>query len=126
MAHPSPETLAGGRRPISFLAGAGWAISATLLLDVAVAVTELARPGALQDLVSLTGCHVLTYSLVAFLMLRIYEPDADIRQVLAVRPAPALAFPLCVAIGAGVYPILSICLGSQLIRYSNHTTATTA
>ncbi len=102
------DTITSGRRPISFVAGAGWAISATLLLDVAVAITEYARPGALRDLVSLTGCHVLTYSMIFFMMLRVYEPDADVRQVLALRPAPLAVFPLAAAIGAGVYPALSI------------------
>src|SRR6476660_6982223 len=108
MTLPPQQTVVSGRRPISFLVGAGWAISATLLLDVAVALTEYARPGALQDLVSLTACHLLTYSIVGFVMLRLYEPDTELRQVLAVRPAPILAFPLAAVIGAGVYPVLSM------------------
>ena len=108
MTLPTPPIADAGRRPISFVTAAVWVISAVLVLDVTVAITESVRPGALEDLVSLTGCHLLSYSLMVFLMLRLYEPEADVLQVLAVRRAPLLAFPLAAAIGAGLYPILSV------------------
>lgn len=108
MTLPTPPMVHAGRRPISFLAGAGWAISAVLVLDVVVAMTESVRPGALEDLVSLTACHLLTYSMIVFLILRLYEPDTEVLEVLGVRRAPLWAFPLAAVIGAGVYPVLSV------------------
>ena len=113
----NPPAAQDGRRPISFVAAAGWAIGATLFLDVAVAFTEFARPGALQDLVSLTGCHVLTYSLVAFVMLRMYEPDTGVLRVFAIRRAPVLAFPLAAIVGAGIYPALTVVDGIAAKRF---------
>src|SRR5438552_3821490 len=97
----------GERRPLSFLAAAGWTIGANVALIVAVQLTEAARPGARTDLVNFTACYVLTYSLILFTMLRVYEPETRVREVLAVRPCSFFGAALSVVSGASVYPALS-------------------
>lgn len=96
------------RRPLSFLGAAAWTIGVVLLLDVAVSVTEALRPGAITDLVSVTACHVLSYSIVVFAMLRVYAPETPVRRVVALRTTPPLWTVLAGAIGAGVYPALNV------------------
>jgi membrane protease YdiL (CAAX protease family) len=97
----------GERRPLSFLAAASWTIGANLALVVAVQLTEAARPGARADLVNVTACYVLTYSLILFTMLRVYEPETRVREVLAVRRCSFFGAALAVVSGASIYPALS-------------------
>jgi membrane protease YdiL (CAAX protease family) len=95
-------------RSLSFFGAAVWTIGAALLLNVAVAFTEAARPGALGDLVSVTLCHVLSYSVVIFAMLRLYAPETPVREVVAFRMVPFSSVALAVAAGACIYPALSV------------------
>ena len=46
-------------RPLTPLAGALWAVALTMLVMVAVELTEKARPGAQTDVVNLAACQVL-------------------------------------------------------------------
>src|SRR5690348_5353961 len=102
------EMTGGERRPLSFVAAAAWTIGAVLLLDVAIGFTEAARPGALADLVSVTLCHALSYSVVIFGMLRLYAPHTPVREVVAFRGAPFSTLALDCGIGACVYPALNV------------------
>ncbi len=95
-------------RPLSFVGAALWTIGVTLLLAIAVVITESARPGAATDLVSITACHVLSYSTIIFVMLRIYEPETPVRRVVALRPASAASIVLAGGLGASVYPALNV------------------
>ena len=97
----------GERRPLSFIAAAGWTVGLQLLLMIAVQLTDAARPGARADLVSLTACYALSYSLVLFAMLRLYEPTTPVRSVLAVRGCSIPGAILAAISGAGIYPALS-------------------
>lgn len=98
---------AAEQRPLSFVAAAAWTLGMVLVVEVAGSVTELARPGAGLDLVSVTMCHVLGYSAVVLAMLRVYAPDARVRDVLAFRPAPLAYLVFAVVIGASLYPAAS-------------------
>jgi membrane protease YdiL (CAAX protease family) len=97
----------GERRPISFLAAAAWTIGLVMLVSVAVGVTEAARPGAIGDLVNYTACHVLAYSLVLFVMLRVYAPASPMRNALAMRPVSPLHVILSLIVGGALEPALS-------------------
>lgn len=99
MSSPPPSQNA---RPLSFAAAAVWTLSALFLDVFFVGLTEAGREGALFDLVSRTACEALAYALVLFGILRLHEPDASIRRVLAVRAPPALALVLAAAIGAAL------------------------
>lgn len=89
---------------MSFLAAAGWALAVEVLFEIALAVTEGARPGALGDTVSVTACKLLAYSVVLFAILRVHEPESRIRQVVALRRPPILVALLSGLVGAGLAP----------------------
>jgi membrane protease YdiL (CAAX protease family) len=95
------------RQPLSFLAAAAWSIGGFLAFNFVVLMTDGARPGARADLVSVTACYVLTYSLVIFAMLRIYEPLTRVRRVLAMRPCSFLGTLFATIAGGAIYPALS-------------------
>ncbi len=95
------------RRTLSFVTAAAWTVGMSLLVAVVGSLTELSRPGAAFDLVSVTFCHVLSYSLAIFAMLRVYAPDTPVRRVIAFRSVPILVLLLAVAIGACLYPAAS-------------------
>lgn len=89
-------------RPLSFANAAIWALLALFLDLFFVGMTEAGREGAVFDLVSQTACQTLAYSIVFFGILRVHEPDASIRQVLALRAPSALAVVLALAIGVAL------------------------
>ena len=95
------------RRTLSFVGAAAWTIGMALVVDVALSITEVARPGAALDLVNVTMCHVLAYSAVILAMLRVYAPDTPVRKVVAFRGAPVMVIVLAIAIGACLYPAAS-------------------
>ncbi|MBX3189360.1 MAG: CPBP family intramembrane metalloprotease [Labilithrix sp.] len=91
-------------RPLSFLAAAFWTLIVGILYYATVVVVDAARPGALTDVVSRTTCTVLVYSICFFALLRVHEPEASIRQVLALRRPPVALLLLGAAVGAGMAP----------------------
>jgi membrane protease YdiL (CAAX protease family) len=96
------------RPALSFIAAAMWTIGAVFLLDLTVRVTEAVRPGASLDLINVTACHVLTYSALVLVMLRIYAPETRVREEVAFR-APAPIWVIGAALlGAGIYPALDV------------------
>jgi membrane protease YdiL (CAAX protease family) len=95
-------------RRMTFLAAAAWTLSLGLAASVLVAGTESARPGAALDLVNLTACRVVAFSVFLFVMLRVYAPESPIRDVLAARPVSIRAAALALAVGAFLSPGLSI------------------
>jgi hypothetical protein len=100
---PDKEAL-GGRRPMSFIAAAGWTLAAGLVTELAASLVELAHPGALRDVVSLTALRVLGYSLVFFGVLRVHEPETSVRRVLALRWPGVLVMLLAAIAGAALMP----------------------
>jgi membrane protease YdiL (CAAX protease family) len=95
-------------RRMTFLGAAAWSLGLGLVSGVLRDLTESARPGAAFDLVNLTVCEVVAFSLFLFVMLRLYAPLASIRDVLALRPVSPLATGLALAVGALLAPGLSI------------------
>ncbi|AKV02072.1 hypothetical protein AKJ09_08735 [Labilithrix luteola] len=91
-------------RPLSFLGAAGWTLIVLSLLQLSLAITESAHPGAVTDLVSIATCTVLAHSIVIFAILRLHEPNGSIRAVLALKPASPAFFALAAAVGAGLAP----------------------
>jgi uncharacterized protein len=91
-------------RPLSFLAAAFWTLLVAVLLYLMVGVVEALHPGAFVDVVTVTTCKLLAYSIVLFAILRVHEPESSIRQVLALRRPPAILVVLGAAVGAGLAP----------------------
>jgi membrane protease YdiL (CAAX protease family) len=104
-------------RPLTFIAAAVWTIGAVLLLQVAIAVTEAARPGAMADLVNVTACELLAYSALVFAMLRVYAPETRVREAVALRAVGPLAVLGAAALGAGIYPALDLVDGLVARRF---------
>ena len=96
-----PEAV---ERPLSFLAAAFWTLLVAVLLGVGIAVVDSAHPGAFVDVVTVATCKLLAYSLVLFGILRVHEPQASIRHLLALRRPPAVLVLLGTAVGAGLSP----------------------
>jgi membrane protease YdiL (CAAX protease family) len=75
-----------------------WSFGLTVVAMFVASITESARPGAGSDVVNIVTCRVLTVSLLLFAMLRVYAPDASVREVLGVRAvAPVVALLVVVA-----------------------------
>lgn len=102
-----PSSERPSKAAITFLAAAGWTIGATFLQQIAVTATEALRPGAIADLVNQTVCRILTYSILSFVMLRIYAPEGSIRDTFGIRRVALVALPLAALLGAGLAPALS-------------------
>jgi membrane protease YdiL (CAAX protease family) len=102
-----PSSERPTRTKITFLAAALWTIGATVLSQLAVMATETFRPGAVTDLVNLTACRVLTYSILSFVMLRLYAPEGSVRSTFGLRRVAIIALPLAALLGAGLSPALS-------------------
>lgn len=91
-------------RPLTFLVAALWTLLAIALFGLATAGIDAARPGARFDLVTIAAAKVLVYSLVFFGVLRVHEPDASIREVLALRRPPIVLSLLGAVVGFGLSP----------------------
>lgn len=89
-------------RPLSFFTAAIWALIALMVNVVVANMTEEARAGAAADQVSRAGCLALSYAVVFFGILRLHEPNASIRHVLALRPPSALAVLLGAVLGVAL------------------------
>jgi membrane protease YdiL (CAAX protease family) len=96
-------------RPISFLGAAFWTFAIGFLVAIAVQVTNDARPGASDDLVNITACCVLAYSVLLFAMLRVYAPEVSVREVLGVRPVSPVGSILATIAGAAT------CVGMSVV-----------
>lgn len=111
VAEPTRPHPGGADRPdraLTPLGAALWTIALTMLVQVAIAVTEAARPGAQTDIVNLAACQVLATSLVVFAMVRVHAREASLRATLGIRPIAPLHVLLSVAAGAGLFPLLSM------------------
>jgi membrane protease YdiL (CAAX protease family) len=97
----------GERRPISFLAGAGWTFAVSLTLGIVVELCEELRPGATGDLVTFSAAYVLTHLVALFVLLRVYEPEGSIREVVGLRKTSVVACLLALPLGAGAYPTMN-------------------
>jgi membrane protease YdiL (CAAX protease family) len=118
-----PVRVIEQRRRLTAAGAAAWTIAVAVLLELAISVTEAARPGAFTDLVNITACHMLSYSVVVLVMLRVYEPETSVRDVVALRSpgqsalAAVAMLGLGAVIGACVYPALSALEALVALRY---------
>jgi membrane protease YdiL (CAAX protease family) len=103
---PEPR-VPGERRPLSFLAAAGWTFAVSLTLGIVIQLCDDARPGASADLVTFTTAYVLTHLVALFVLLRIYEPESSIREVIGLRKTSVPAMLLALPLGAGAYPTMN-------------------
>lgn len=100
-----PDEGEAEARPLSFVAAALWTLLVAVLMGVAGYVLEAAHPGARFDLVTVTACKLLAYSVVLFAILRVHAPEGSIRQILALRRPPVSLAVLGLAVGAGLSPL---------------------
>jgi membrane protease YdiL (CAAX protease family) len=94
----------GPVRPFSFLAGAAWTLASAVFVSGLISLIDSVHPGAFVDVVTVATCKVLACSLVLFALLRVYQPDASIRRVLALRPASPLTHACAALFGLGCAP----------------------
>lgn len=87
---------------MSFLAAAGWTLLVRFVFEASVLATEQVRPGAITDLVSVAACNLLAYGVAIFLILRVHEPDASVRQTLGVRSPSVVMVALATIAGASL------------------------
>jgi membrane protease YdiL (CAAX protease family) len=90
-------------RSMSLFAALAWSFALTVVAMLVASVTESARPGAENDVVNIVTCRVLTVSVLLFAMLRVYAPDASVREVLGVRAVSPLVALLVVVAGAAFW-----------------------
>lgn len=89
-------------RPLTFFSASIWTLVAMMVTVLCIAITESGREGSPIDPVSRTGCLLLSYSVVLFGILRLHEPQASIRHMLAVRSASPLVLLLAIVLGAAL------------------------
>ncbi len=97
-------------RPIApFTLGAAgvWVTVLWFLQHVCFDATEAARPGATNDIVSVTACIVLATSIAVFGVVRVHAPDGSLREILGLESPGPLAVVLAALAGAGLTPVLS-------------------
>lgn len=95
-------------RRMTFLGAAMWSFALGLVSALLRQMTDSARPGAGADLVNITACMVLSFSVFLFLIVRFYTPRGSIRDVLGIRPVSLLAGLLALATGLLLAPGLTI------------------
>ena len=98
---------APSERPLSLTAAALWTVALWLLEHICFEVTEALRPGAITDIVSVSGCVVLATSVIVFAMMRVHAPDGSVRATLGVRGLGPIRLLLSAAAGVGLCPALS-------------------
>jgi membrane protease YdiL (CAAX protease family) len=94
-------------KPIHPFAAAGWTVVVSLLVMLVLGIVESAHQGAASDLVTQTAAKALSYSVVVFVMLRVYAPDSPMREAIAFRSVSPLHVLLSAVAGGGVAPALA-------------------
>jgi hypothetical protein len=92
---------------MSLLAAFGWAIASVLAPQLAVALARSIQAGAEPDVVSETLCQLFGYSIVIFLLLRLYAPTARVRDALGVRSTSPVVILLAMVAGFAIVPALA-------------------
>ncbi len=104
-------------RRMTFLGAAAWSLGLGLVAGVLMELTESARPGAGLDLVNLTACRVVATSAFLFAILRIYSPEASVRDMLGIRPVSVSGSLLAGVCGGLLYPGLTLIDDAIFKRY---------
>lgn len=106
MERGNPEDVPS-ERPLSVMGAAGWALLASLGFQLALGLSEEARPGAATDLVTIGTCNVLGHLLVVVGMLRLHAPSAPLGAFLGLTRPRWSTLPLAALAGAGISPLAS-------------------
>jgi uncharacterized protein len=89
-------------RPMSVWAAVGWALG-TYFLYLMVAVFAISlREGASRDVITLFGCQLIAYLFGLFGILRLYAPQASIRDLTGLRATHTLAYPIAILLGGAI------------------------
>jgi len=91
---------------MSLLAAFGWAIASVLAPQLAVGLARSIQGGAEPDVFSETLCQLFGYSIVIFALLRLYTPNARVRDALGLRATSPLVVVLAIFVGAAIVPAL--------------------
>ncbi len=92
---------------MSLLAAFGWAIASVLAPQLAVALARGIQGGADPDVFSETLCQLFGYSVVIFVLLRLYAPNARMRDALGFRATSPIVVILAIIAGLAVVPALA-------------------
>lgn len=104
MSSTPPSSSSPTERPLTFVFAALWAICAVLVVAIGTGIAEALRPGAVNDIVTVTAAYVVGYSFVLFAILRVHEPESRIRDVLALRWPGVVVALLAIVVGAALSP----------------------
>jgi membrane protease YdiL (CAAX protease family) len=92
---------------MSLLAAFGWAIASVLAPQLAVGLARSIQGGVEPDVFSETLCQLFGYSIVIFALLRLYAPNARMRDALGLRTTSPLVVVLAVLTGLAIVPALA-------------------
>jgi membrane protease YdiL (CAAX protease family) len=102
---------------MSLLAAFGWAIASVLAPQLAVALARSIQGGADPDVFSETLCQLFGYSTVIFVLLRLYAPNARLRDALALRATSPIVVVLAIVTGVAIVPALAPVDGFVAARF---------
>ncbi len=92
---------------MSFFAAALWTLGGSLFVSLLAGLVDSLRPGSVNDLVSLSACHALAYSVALLVILQMYARKSSGRELLGLtRPRP-LDLLAALLVGAGSAPLLN-------------------
>ncbi|MBK6514610.1 MAG: CPBP family intramembrane metalloprotease [Polyangiaceae bacterium] len=92
---------------MSIFAAVGWTFGAMFVAIVFLSVATAIREGARFDLVTLVFAQMIANGLALFGILRLYAPDASVRELLGFRGTQPLIYPLALTLGVAISPATS-------------------
>jgi membrane protease YdiL (CAAX protease family) len=103
---------------MSFFAAALWTLGASLMVSLLAGLVDALRPGSLEDLVSLSACHALAYSVALFVVLTIYARKSSGRVLLGLTAPRPLDLVAALLVGAGSAPLLNALGDAWVARFN--------
>lgn len=111
---PPPPKLV---RPMSAFGAFWWTFAITLSFLWLLSLAGAIRPAALEDERAQVAAQAIGYALGLFAILRVYAPEASIRQFLALRPTATALYPLSLGLGLSLALPLSWVFERILSRF---------
>ena len=100
---PAPD--ADPIKPMSLVGAALLAVGAQMLFLLLLSLFSSGEEGHSHDLVTATVCQIAGYVLALFAMLRVWAPEASIRQVVGAKRSTPLFYGLALGLGfAATWP----------------------
>jgi membrane protease YdiL (CAAX protease family) len=112
------RTSAEAAPSMSFFAAALWTLGASLLVSMVAGLVDALRPGSVNDLVSLSACHALAYSVALLVVLQIYARKSSGRVLLGLTAPRPLDLVAALLVGAGSSPLLNALGDAWVSRFS--------